>query len=168
MKLKGSDEWVGEHGWLSGPPRGEVSWQGHCDTVIACRDKTLVLLVNSSWIYFWGLVFIGQTYKRGRHEPRYLCISLWETCIFSGWNTRVIPPCYQDARETKLVTRGSLVLVDLEQWELEGLEGAGFLSSTGEQTSEINPLQHSCLENPMARGTWRATVHGVTLSTEAT
>jgi len=27
--------------------------------------------------------------------------------------------------------------VDLEQWELEGLEGAGFLSSMGEQTSEM-------------------------------
>ena len=26
------------------------------------------------------------------------------------------------------------------------------------------PLQHSCLENPMDRGTWRATVHGVTES----
>ena len=24
-----------------------------------------------------------------------------------------------------------------------------------------NPLQHSCLENPMDRGAWRATVHGV-------
>ena len=24
-----------------------------------------------------------------------------------------------------------------------------------------NPLQYSCLENPMDRGTWRATVHGV-------
>ena len=24
-----------------------------------------------------------------------------------------------------------------------------------------NPLQYSCLENPMARGTWWATVHGV-------
>ena len=24
-----------------------------------------------------------------------------------------------------------------------------------------NPLQHSCLENSMDRGTWRATVHGV-------
>ena len=24
-----------------------------------------------------------------------------------------------------------------------------------------NPLQCSCLENPMDRGTWRATVHGV-------
>ena len=27
-----------------------------------------------------------------------------------------------------------------------------------------NPLQYSCLENPMDRGTWRATVHGVTES----
>ena len=25
-----------------------------------------------------------------------------------------------------------------------------------------NPLQHSCLENPMNRGNWWATVHGVT------
>ena len=24
-----------------------------------------------------------------------------------------------------------------------------------------NPLQYSCLENPMDRGVWRATVHGV-------
>ena len=24
-----------------------------------------------------------------------------------------------------------------------------------------NPLQHSCLENPMDRGTWQTTVHGV-------
>ena len=27
-----------------------------------------------------------------------------------------------------------------------------------------NPLQYSCLENPMNRGAWRATVHGVTHS----
>ena len=27
-----------------------------------------------------------------------------------------------------------------------------------------NPLQYSCLNNPMDRGTWRATVHGVTKS----
>ena len=27
-----------------------------------------------------------------------------------------------------------------------------------------NPLQYSCLENPMGRGTWWATVHGVTKS----
>ena len=27
-----------------------------------------------------------------------------------------------------------------------------------------NPLQYSCLENPMDRGTWRTTVHGVAKS----
>jgi len=27
-----------------------------------------------------------------------------------------------------------------------------------------NPFQYSCLENPMDRGAWRATVHGVTKS----
>ena len=27
-----------------------------------------------------------------------------------------------------------------------------------------NTLQYSCLENPMDRGAWRATVHGVTKS----
>ena len=27
-----------------------------------------------------------------------------------------------------------------------------------------NPLQNSCLENPMDRGAWQATVHGVTKS----
>ena len=27
-----------------------------------------------------------------------------------------------------------------------------------------NPLRYSCLENPMDRGAWRATVHGVTNS----
>ena len=26
------------------------------------------------------------------------------------------------------------------------------------------PLQHSCLENPMDRGAWRAIVHGITKS----
>ena len=33
-------------------------------------------------------------------------------------------------------------------------------SLTGEGVG--NPLQYSCLENPMDRGVWQATVHGVT------
>ena len=31
-----------------------------------------------------------------------------------------------------------------------------------------NPLQYSCLENPMDRGAWQATVHGVTKELDAT
>ena len=36
----------------------------------------------------------------------------------------------------------------------------GLGRSAGEGSG--NPLQYSCLENPMDRGTWRAAVHGVT------
>ena len=35
----------------------------------------------------------------------------------------------------------------------------GLRRSPGEGNG--NPLQYSCLENPMDRGTWQATVHGV-------
>ena len=31
-----------------------------------------------------------------------------------------------------------------------------------------NPLQDSCLENPMDRGAWQATVHGVTKESDTT
>ena len=31
-----------------------------------------------------------------------------------------------------------------------------------------NPLQHSCLGNPMDRGAWRAAVHGVTKEQDMT
>ena len=39
---------------------------------------------------------------------------------------------------------------------------AGLGRSPGEGNG--NPLQYSCLENPMDRGAWRATVHGVAKS----
>ena len=37
------------------------------------------------------------------------------------------------------------------------IPGSGRSSGEGND----NPLQYSCLENPMDRGAWRATVHGV-------
>ena len=54
-------------------------------------------------------------------------------------------------------------------WELRGKGSAcnagdmgsipGSEKSPGEGNG--NPLQYSCLENPMGRGTWQATLHGV-------
>ena len=38
----------------------------------------------------------------------------------------------------------------------------GSIPGSGRSPAGRNPLQHSCLENPMDRGAWRATIHGVT------
>ena len=40
----------------------------------------------------------------------------------------------------------------------------GSIPRSGKIPKEVNgnPLQYSCLGNPMDRGAWRATVHGVT------
>ena len=46
---------------------------------------------------------------------------------------------------------GDIRTTSLSPW-LERLPGGG----------HGNPLQHSCLENPMDRGAWQAAVHGVT------
>ena len=56
-------------------------------------------------------------------------------------------------------------------WWLSGEESAYNAGAVGDAGSipgsgrspgggHGNPLQYSCLENPMDRGTWRATVHG--------
>ena len=45
-------------------------------------------------------------------------------------------------------------------------EDIGLISGSGRSLGggHGNPLQYSCLENPMDRGAWPATVHGVTKS----
>ena len=49
---------------------------------------------------------------------------------------------------------------DCKAGDLGSIPGLG--RSPGEENG--NPLQYSCLENPMDRGAWRATVHRVTKS----
>ena len=44
--------------------------------------------------------------------------------------------------------------------DLDSIPGLGRSPREG----NANPLQYSCLENPMDRGSWWATVHGVTKS----
>ena len=46
------------------------------------------------------------------------------------------------------------------------VRGLGSIPGLGRSPGEGhgNPLQYSCLEHPMDRGAWRATVHGVTES----
>jgi len=42
----------------------------------------------------------------------------------------------------------------------DSIPGSGRFPGGGHE----NPLQYSCLENPMDRGAWQATVHGVAKS----
>ena len=46
---------------------------------------------------------------------------------------------------------------------LPTLQETGSIPGSGRSPGDGNgnPLQYSCLENPMDRGTWQATVHGV-------
>ena len=48
--------------------------------------------------------------------------------------------------------------------EVGSIPGLG--SSPGE--GDGNPLQYSCLENPMVRGIWWVTVHGVAKESDTT
>ena len=41
---------------------------------------------------------------------------------------------------------------------------SGLIPGSGRGEGNGNPLQYSCLENPMDRGVWQATVHGVAKS----
>ena len=47
-----------------------------------------------------------------------------------------------------------------------GIRDAGWIPGSGISLGEGNgkPLQYPCLENPMDRGAWWATVHGVAKS----
>jgi len=55
------------------------------------------------------------------------------------------------------------VLVILKESSISA-EDMGLIPGSGRYPGERNPnpLQYSCLENPMDRGAWQVTVHGVT------
>ena len=59
---------------------------------------------------------------------------------------------------SKFIDSFGIVLLNCVLWNMGLIPGLG--RSLGEGNG--NPLQYSCLENPMDRGTWRATVRGIT------
>ena len=68
---------------------------------------------------------------------------LHETCVLVAWLYPTLCDPMTGARQTPL----SMEFSRQEYWEGNG-----------------NPLQYSCRENPMDRGAWWSTVHGVTKS----
>ena len=64
------------------------------------------------------------------------------------------------------VVQASLVAQDSKESACNARGDPGFIPGLGRSPGEGhgNPLQYSCLENPMDRGAWWAIVHGVTKS----
>ena len=64
----------------------------------------------------------------------------------------------------------NLGLITVILWWLGGKESACSVGVSGRLPGEGNgnPLQYSCLGNPMDRGDWRVTVHGVAKESETT
>ena len=65
----------------------------------------------------------------------------------------------------KVGTEGYLVVMNLPG-NAGDIRDVGLIQGSGISPGEGNGnlLQYPCLENPMDRGTWRATVHGVAKS----
>ena len=61
--------------------------------------------------------------------------------------------------KTSLVAQMAKNLLAVQETQVRSLGGEG---PPGE--GNAHPLQYSCLENPMDRGAWWATVHGVVKS----
>ena len=66
---------------------------------------------------------------------------------------------------TSLASQAALV-VENPSASAGNIQDAGSIPASGRSPREGygNPLQYSCLENPMDRGAWQATVHSVTKS----
>ena len=83
-------------------------------------------------------IWIHQPHGTGHHN--------WESNCF-GWKIWLLFPGGSDGKESAC-----------NAGDLGSILGLGRLPGEGNG----NPLKYSCLENPMDRGAWQSTVHGVT------
>ena len=57
-----------------------------------------------------------------------------------------------------------MLVVKNQPANAEDIRDVGLISGLGRYPGggHDNPFQYSCLENPMVRGAWQSTIHGVT------
>ena len=114
--------------------------------------------------------------------------SSWHTAAYSrlqrSVNDSTTPTnCFRLAKLQNSSSGHRFALLDFTTVRLRGFPGgsdgkesacnagdSGSIPGLGRSPGEGNgnPLQYSCLENPMDRGSWQATVHGVTKVTDMT
>ena len=83
--------------------------------------------------------------------PSTSVLSIWrQTLACSG------SECFSDTRASKVTLVKNPAANPRAKGDTDSIPGSGRSSAGGNG----NPLQHSCLGNPMDRGAWWATVHG--------
>ena len=112
-----------------------------------------------------------QTVSQSQHTMTY-----WKNCHVSsslylglGWQLSGLQPIGRSHREAdwgSAPVRSSFNLCSEVKESAWNAGDPGSIPGLGRSPGEGNgnPLQYSCLENPMERGAWWATVHGVAKS----
>ena len=98
----------------------------------------------------------------------------WNQRNSDRWEEKIIPLCYEDSGKARLIKSflGVLTVTGGSEFWASGKKSAcnagdaGLIPGLGRSPRGGHgyPLQYSCLENPMDRGAWRATVHRVAKS----
>ena len=91
---------------------------------------------------------LREVLKFFRWQPAISLLPTW-TKASRGWNLGF----YEQASQVALVRNLPASAGDIR--DMDSISGSGRSPAGGHS----NPLQYSCLENPMDRGAWQATVH---------
>ena len=124
--------------------------------IVACSSQSVIDTVRAlyvAWTHTVGLPFLPTTdvraaasfSARSNSKADHSCVSLWVIHTLGGGITGV---CGTDVRFPGGSVVKNLSACQCRKYRYPG-EGNG------------NPLLYSCLENPMDRVIWQATVHGV-------
>ena len=147
---------AGHSGGLSEPPHPQPHCHGDKKKHKWQRVHSMVpvIFLASSLLPWWWLNSNNRDIKKEKHtEPAswtHSC-SLAPCCCFCG-DAASIPLSRRPTLSGPEAGVSSLLIFILYRSRVGFGEGNG------------TPLQYSCLENPMDRGAWWATVHGVTKS----
>jgi len=86
---------------------------------------------------------------------------------FPGWGTKSLQAKKKEKRTTAALWASHVeLMIKNPPANAEDVRNAGLISGSGRSPGEEhgNPLQYSCLENPMDRRAWQATVQGAAKS----
>ena len=103
--------------------------------------------------------WLKQTHRTPFCERHFTGANIWSRVYIISTSALKVIKVLSWASQAALVVKNSPANAgDIRQ--VGSIPGSGWSPGGGNG----NPLQYSCLENPMDRGAWRATVHGVTQS----